>query len=1211
MPPRKLCSQIVCLLLAVAFHPVAVAGEMQSSETADGIPVIASLGGDENTEREIGNTRAIRQQPNRPQNESVLGKHMALLISVNEYTQINGGLPSLQFCDNDMDRLALQLKEFDYDPIVRMSEKHDKQQSGASLAVNPLNVRGHLIRILDQLTGENDVLLIAYSGHGVQEGKIRYLCPPNTPRDYRPVLGGLIPLYVPEKNDEGKESEGRSLGILNIVEGRFIDGSFKGTCFVFLDACRNGSGSDTSTETALPKKGNIHIFSSCAPGEVSYEEEGHGRFMRHVIDAFNIKDGDVLNYYSLISQVSHAVKEFNTTVRGKQNPTPYSTSDERTGPPLLGRKKEEVFSIVPFAFRAADGLTPREIASPDGERYYTFRPVIDPAGDTGQRQAIQQQTSQLPNLSRLDSEKQNVIMDIVQLPGLNGEWWFREIPWYIPHARLALAFILSGYGVGDGVTRQSSTELFERNIYGYLNTNTHEACELLWSLLNSDESKLVLQMLQPDIMETITKLRKGLPDQSNSRATRRSGLVDILTLLKDKRENERNFFDLYTFAVLEHQIALLSDGASRTVNIDSAKRSYRTALDAHARQEDPEHPVAVLFYQLCLADYARLLATITMDGDSMDGDSNAYTETVRELTKSLNLNRSYKNSLFQIAVFTEKARNESRFGSFREASGIFREAGLRIDGSRIAKTGHPLIAHYNEQFGWVRADSWRLPQAKENFEIAFLIRQYNAWSSANPIDRMYVTYGLHAKGTISRFEGNAEEARKHFVEAREMINRIRSDISRGGLFLMESRLNEREASTLERLADLTLYHGAEANDIQQKKAVDQALIDYERGISIASEVTTRTRLIAKRTLLCLQKDGTDKFDEARKYLSEAAAAVERELENPSSNTVIPLLFFKAASIAIELREAVETKNETQFAEARTRMREFLERFHLFSRDPNGQRRDTMELRMHCAAMLLEAGIALNKNDLAGADSIYLALCLYILSEQEGIHAYLRPYYERQLRHRFLLLEEDVQQENLRSIAMGIQRMRNTSAQNDADSSSSQTILGPLLQTRGNEVFATTSSLEVANETELPENDLQHGQNDNRIFNPTRNQLVDPVTLVIFYFPDDPERNGLALILPPNGQPIEQIPLDLKRERLHIAEHTGELQTLLAEVWQRIEEEADKVVPFLSGAKGSMRQSVVISWSDESCWSKNSRERITTDMFPFKEDIRRRSNIILQ
>jgi hypothetical protein len=240
----------------------------------------------------------------------------------------------------------------------------------------------------------------------------------------------------------------------------------------------------------------------------------------------------------------------------------------------------------------------------------------------------------------------------------------------------------------------------------------------------------------------------------------------------------------------------------------------------------------------------------------------------------------------------------------------------------------------------------------------------------------------------------------------------------------------------------------------------------------------------------------------------------------------------------------------------------------------------------------------------------LALCLYILSEQEGIHAYLRPYYEQQLRHRLLLLEEDVQQENVRSIAMGIQRMRNVSTLNDADGSASQTTLNSLLHhSRGNEVFAATSSLEEANETELQENDILYGQNNHRIFDPTRNPLVDPVTLVIFYFPDDQKLNGVALILPPNGQPIERIPINLQRERLHVTEQTGELRTLLAEVWQRIEEEAEKVVPFLSEAKGSMRQSVVISWSDESCWSKNSRERITKDMFPFKDILP--PNVMLQ
>ena len=1106
---------------------------------------------------EDGAAKGIRQSENRSQDEVAPGKHTALLISVNEYYQIDG-LPTLRYCDNDMDGLTIELEKFDYE-IVRMSS----QATDPSLQVSRTNVKERLKRILDGLTSENDVLLIAYSGHGVQEGKSRYLCPPHTPKNYD--LGDLIPLYVSQE-----QKAERPFSILNIIEDRFADGHFKGTCFLFIDACRNGSDSNIE-KTILPQEGKFYVFSSCGPGEVSYEEDNLqcGRFMHCVINAFNVADGDELAYGQLTGRVIRQMTDINKASKKVQTPTRHDTDAgrERTGSLVLGRKKEKDYSIVPLFATAQQPVQRNSTPPSDREQYTVYRPT---ARDS------QPHTGRWPDFSQIDQEEQNVITDVIQLPGLNGEWWFQEMPWYLPHARLALAYVLTGYTVGEGMVRQSSMDFLGKNIYAYLHTNTHETRELLWKHLNSAECKSFLAVFGMDL-DTITKLRKGVPGRGDSREAMYDELKKILGHLKKK--DNFHCIDLYTFAVLEHQIALLSSNEYRKIDTERAKQSYEKACEL--LKIESEHPTALLFYQLCLADYSRLLAEIERDGTD-------YRDTIRDLTASLK--QSYKNSLFQIAFFTEKADNESTFGRWREAGMNFREAETRIAESKIAHTGHPLIAHYNERCGWYRVDYWRLTPARENFETALLLRQYNAWSSSNPIDLMYVTYGLHAKGTIARFDGNNEKAREHLKEALENITKIRNSISRDGLSLMQSRLDEREASTLERLADLTLYD--DVKNAAQRKETEDALKGYERGADIAKN-TTKLRLVAKRTLLLLQQEGTDKFSEADNCLKEAAAIVEQSLENPSAHTVIPLLFFKAASIAVELHKAVETKNEERFAEARTKMREFLERFHLFSRDPDGLKRDVMELRMLCAAMLIETDMTFGRNDLALADSTYLALCLYILSEKEGIHAYLRPHYERLLRLRTLPAEQEIQQENIRSIAMGIQRMRNISILGDTSISTDQTIFEQQPQTRGNAILSDEDGIEA----EDPQSKIV----ESRVFNPTRSPLVDTVTLIIFYFPVEPAQKGFVLIIPSGGRKMERLALDLNRETLLIKAQTGELQSLLSDVWKRIVNETEKVSPLLFDEKSGMRQSVVISWSDESCWSKDSRESITKDMFPYKNE----------
>ncbi|MDR0337655.1 MAG: caspase family protein, partial [Planctomycetaceae bacterium] len=815
--------------------------------------------------------RAVRQPPLKHKANAVDGKHFALLISVNEYNQING-LSPLRYCDNDMAGLENELKKFDFE-VIRM---HAKAEDSAC-HVNRTNVKEQLKRILDQATGENDVLLIAYSGHGVQEGNTRYLCPPNTPKNYD--LGDLIPLYVDANNIAD-----RSYGILNIVESRFGEKQFSGTCFLFIDACRNGNR--TETKTLFPETGKFHIFSSCRPGEVSYEEERfqNGRFMHFVIQALNVDENENLVYEHLTSQVARQMSAFGKNQQRIQTPTRHDTAYEINGQLIFGQRKPDKFSMIPLMTGAS--LILRESKSPESQSHVVHKPVVSPTNPRNTQ--MLNATNQWPDFSTKDQEEQNVISDIVQLPGLNGEWWFQETPWYIPHARLALTYVLSDYSFGDQTYWRSGKDFLGKNIYAYLNTNTHDARELLWKYLNSDECKSIIP---PDVMETIKELKKGIARSANSRELQYKKLKTFLENLQKNRKNVYNGIDLYTFAVFRHQMALLADNVTRSLDTENAKRSYRNAIAILKQDcESESQSTAILFYQLCLADYARFLAEV-------EGNASSHTETFKELVASFK--SSYKHSLFQIAVYTDNAVNESNFGRLRESVRSFREAESKIAESKIAKTGHPLIASYHEQYGWNRIDYWRLIPAKESFETALLIREYNAWSSSSPIDMMYVTYGLHAMGTVSRFAGNNEKAKGYFKEAKEAIKKIRDNISEDSLSLTKNRLDEREASTLERLADLTLYYGA-VSETEWIKALD----DYARGATITNKTTTtKTRLLSKRALLLLRKEIPDqyrseknKFDEARDCLKEAHVAVEQSLENPSSNTTIPLIFFKAALI---------------------------------------------------------------------------------------------------------------------------------------------------------------------------------------------------------------------------------------------------------------------------------------------------------------------------
>lgn len=1096
-------------------------------------------------------TKAVRQPGEITIAKPETGKHFALLISVNEYNQLDG-LSALKYCDNDMDGLQRELEEFDYTEIVRMHA----QAPDSTCHVNRTNVKEQLKSILDRATGENDTLLIAFSGHGVQEGDSRYLCPPNTPKNYDP--GDLIPLYA-----SGTNASDQAFGILNIIEKRYQEGTFSGTCYLFVDACRNGNRPDGVA--TFPRHGRIHLFSSCAAGQVSYEEDRfeNGRFMHFVIQAFNVESGADLDFETLTSQVDRQMRKFNAN----QIPALHSTQYERTGRLLLGQKKPKDTSRFATRFMDEPKPLPRREIAVDSRKHTVRKPAFAPIH------------LDWPDFSAKDSEEQRAIVDLTQLPGLNGEWWFQEMPWYLPIARLALSSVLSAESASAEDPRRLGKAFLGNNIDSYLDTNTNKIRELIWNYLVRDECRLLIDTELFDIMK---EMRKQSSQSGHSRELQYKKLKSFLDRIEKSRRGPRHEVDLYTLAVIEHQMALLSDGVTRKADTNRAAESYRSALDA-LKTASENHDSATLFYQLCLADYTRFLATL-------GGTPRHYSDTFKQLSDSLRF--GYKNSLFQIALFVENAVNESNFGHLREAGQSFREAELRIKESKIHGTGHPLVAHYNEQYGWYRIDYWRLKPARENFETALLIRQYNAWSSSNPIDMMYVTYGQHAMGTVHRFAGNDEKAREYFEEAKENLKRIRAAMRSDSLSLSKNRLDEREASTLERLADLALY-GENFSETEKTKAAEY----YARGAAITNKLTTtRPRLLAKQALLFLKSTHVSGATEkARQCLREAAPSVISSLENLSAGMVVPVLFFQAASIAVDLTEAAEKSDMERFSDARQRMREFLERFMLFSRNLDGQKRDTMELRLYCASLLLEADRNVDRPDFAAEDSLYLSVCLYNLSEKEGIHAFLRPHYERQLRLRRSHANTEPKQEDIRALAMGIQRMRSASVVLEAEP---QATFPPLDSIKGapdsvseNQVEEEQSPVENAGETEP-------------VYNPTKNPLIDTVTLAVFYFPepidsDEEKCEGVLLLVPSGNRAKEWIPLGLTRQELLLKSQTGELADVLQNAWNLIEEEAGRLSPIFWGVRGSMRQSVVVSWSDESCWPKDSPRAVTVEMFPFK------------
>ena len=1159
----------------------------EPSPVGDVVPVVPKESPSNSSKAAVQKT--LVETPEKP------GRLIALLISVNDYYN---GLKSLEFCNKDMERLESTLLVTGYEKVIRM---HPESEHPNRRMISVSNIKGVLDELLqsgpesEKQSSANDLLLIAFSGHGIQKNGRRYFCPPDTLSDFKESQ--LTLLFEPDAMQAVKAP-----GVLNYV----LD-DYEGQCVLLIDACRNGAEEDEITsqnETSLPLNNRLYIFSSCKAGQVSYEEPtlGHGRFMHFVINGLAsgaVDESGITDFRTFQDYIFRQMEIYERQAENKgrpQKPAIYhggETSARLTiGQKNLPGKKSEASDLAALFYESAPFSSTETVrttvnkpdmsadhlrsAAPDNRMYFRY-PV--------------------------DLEDQEIFSDVVQLPGLNGEWWFQEMPWYLPNVRMAIARLLARPKTFTNENGMQSTgfEFLGKNPYAYLNTNTTETKDLFWKYVSSDECEQFLNDAIIKDMVTTLRLNSTASLSRDEQYNFFTGLDQEIELACQREKRHFSPLDLYTRAVLRHQIAMLASDADKKSNdIRMAGNCYHNALEELEKAiKGPNQEIGKffrLFYQLCLADYCRFLSEVV-------GDYKSYTNQFKLLTDSLK--GSSKSTLFQIAIHTENAKQNTNFRNLFEASQKFREAERRIAESRIYKTAHPLEANYYEQSGWFRMDYWRIVRASEDFKSALLIREHNEWGSENPVDSMYVTYGLHGRATICHFYGDDMAAAKDFKTALEKIELIRSSLSKDGQAFYKSRLDEREASSCERFADIALYASLET-----KSKIDAVGL-YDGGIKRTNKTETRIRLTAKKSLLLSR---LKRYDEARGCLAECFSTISEGGHNLTEKNEIPFLFFNAASLVADLMESIDKKDEAAFKESRNQLRSFLDRFTLFSSSLTGVQRDTLELRLLCSDLLLDADLAMNLPADANKDTEYLAKCMAFLAEKEGTQKYLRRYYEK-----IILVKRiahngsdniDEQQTLLRSIAMSIQQMRNASAVVSVDQGNSDTILTRPTATSKSGTLPALAS----NENSADSNALSALAP--KIIEPTNNHLLDRLSIVLFYFPSedvlpitetdypDKLRRGLALIIPYGNGGVELFDIAHTRRDVIRMQYILESETLRAEnsallfdeVFQRILKESEKTTLFSSFGTDKIRQSVFVSWADENCWPEDSQNALSKSPF---------------
>jgi formylglycine-generating enzyme required for sulfatase activity len=237
------------------------------------------------------------------------GQRWALIVGINDYTNV----PALRYGRSDAQALYKVIVEncgFPRDNVVLMVDDHDVRSNAFARYPTCGNLRARIDQIA-QVAEQNDLLIVSFSGHGLNIDGRGYLVPVDgTSND----IGSLIPLSWVKETLESSPAKQRLL---------------------LLDACHSGARGDPEESPAQallsPLAGAAFAtIASCDSRQLSHEDPktGHGVFTHAVIEGLIGKaDTEVegnrdstITASELFSYASLKVKQWSLKEGKKQTP---------------------------------------------------------------------------------------------------------------------------------------------------------------------------------------------------------------------------------------------------------------------------------------------------------------------------------------------------------------------------------------------------------------------------------------------------------------------------------------------------------------------------------------------------------------------------------------------------------------------------------------------------------------------------------------------------------------------------------------------------------------------------------------------------------------------------------------------------------------------------------------------------------------------------
>ncbi len=511
---------------------------------------------------------------------------------------------------------------------------------------------------------------------------------------------------------------------------------------------------------------------------------------------------------------------------------------------------------------------------------------------------------------------------IATLPGLNGRWWFEEIPWLLPEVRLLLMQRIDA-----------------------------PAAKRLLSLAYRADTPEFYQSLKSLAQETIRA-------SSDAVQSRFAGLPDLdpetledkafEALLSSKRDGilatpreRRSAVDQHLLAIIYHHFA----------DFAGAQAAYEAAFGSYER----DSPLRAM----CLSDWGHM---------SLKQREPTVAMAKFQLCRNERAAGRSKSQLFKLHALCMEADANRRIPNWDVALLRLREARLIAEG---LVADHPLRSVYEERSGWYHLGAWHLSAAEDNFSNARSSRQANQ-RGGNFRALHFEYWDRQGKAMVDFYRGAVGSARTEFEAM------LREIATNGKLKRKQiDELLSREPNLYERLSDTHLvWRLFDTEDRSQNAAtqLDSAIVSAGREhFDVDGRKTVLVRLKYKTALAwAMAGDSARAQNRLQSALALEKKFIEKKFKqdahtSTTSQTMSGKRTTHSHSVTVQL-----TQGYFAFLDDPATIRERL--LPLFAKNPSIVGRDDLLLLLLVGHRLLES------DDVDGLTKIRLASSLETLTQ---------------------------------------------------------------------------------------------------------------------------------------------------------------------------------------------------------------------------------------